>query len=203
MSKYIRTNTASNLKKAQDSIVEIVYIIGKNGNKRGGGWPIEGDSRSRSILKNKEARGTDSELLLQETTSLGANVSRKLVANKTKARFLKCPENKNNNLLVVYTYRLGGYLCLHYNITALYVAGRFRQRVVANSTKRLQGAEPQRRSIGEKQFSHVECSHCQSFARSLLLQVVLWPVATITPVAPITPIAALHSSAARLYSSST
>ncbi|XP_075979140.1 potassium voltage-gated channel shaker cognate b isoform X7 [Anticarsia gemmatalis] len=46
---------------------------GKNGNKRGGGWPLEGDSRSRSILKNKESRGTDSELLLQETTSLGAN----------------------------------------------------------------------------------------------------------------------------------
>ncbi|KOB68489.1 Potassium voltage-gated channel protein Shab, partial [Operophtera brumata] len=39
----------------------------KNGSKR------EGDSRARSILKNKESRGTDSELLLQETTSLGAN----------------------------------------------------------------------------------------------------------------------------------
>lgn len=49
-------------------------IAGKNGNKRGGGgWPHEGDSRARSILKNKE-RGTDSELLLQETGSLGANV---------------------------------------------------------------------------------------------------------------------------------
>lgn len=43
--------------------------LGKNGSKR------EGDSRARSILKNKESRGTDSELLLQETTSLGANVS--------------------------------------------------------------------------------------------------------------------------------
>jgi hypothetical protein len=52
----------------------MLMIIGKNGNKRGGGWP-EGDTRSRSILKNKESRGTDSELLLQETTSLGANVS--------------------------------------------------------------------------------------------------------------------------------
>lgn len=48
-------------------------VAGKNGNKRGGGW-AEGE-RSRSILKNKESRGTDSELLLQETTSLGANVS--------------------------------------------------------------------------------------------------------------------------------
>lgn len=52
-----------------------MYVYqGKNGNKRGGGWPLESDSRSRSILKNKESRGTDSELLLQETTSLGANV---------------------------------------------------------------------------------------------------------------------------------
>lgn len=45
-----------------------IRVPGKNGNK-------QGDSRSRSILKNKESRGTDSELLLQETTSLGANVS--------------------------------------------------------------------------------------------------------------------------------
>lgn len=52
-----------------------ILFTGKNGNKRGGGgWPLESDSRSRSILKNKESRGTDSELLLQETTSLGANV---------------------------------------------------------------------------------------------------------------------------------
>lgn len=64
-------------------------FIGKNGNKRGGGgWPHDGDTRSRSILKNKEARGTDSELLLQETTSLGANVSRKLVPNKIKSAFV-------------------------------------------------------------------------------------------------------------------
>ncbi|XP_026325146.1 potassium voltage-gated channel protein Shab isoform X2 [Hyposmocoma kahamanoa] len=55
-------------------IINHHILFGKNGNKRGGGgWPVEGDSRSRSILKNKEARGTDSELLLQETTSLGAN----------------------------------------------------------------------------------------------------------------------------------
>lgn len=55
--------------------------LGKNGSKRGGGWPLEGDSRSRSILKNKESRGTDSELLLQETTSLGANVNIRLFDN--------------------------------------------------------------------------------------------------------------------------
>ncbi|CAH2981365.1 unnamed protein product [Chilo suppressalis] len=54
-------------------IINHHILFGKNGNKRGGGWPLEGDSRSRSILKNKEARGTDSELLLQESTSLGAN----------------------------------------------------------------------------------------------------------------------------------
>ncbi|PZC74452.1 hypothetical protein B5X24_HaOG207855 [Helicoverpa armigera] len=54
-------------------IINHHILFGKNGNKRGGGWPLEGDSRSRSILKNKESRGTDSELLLQETTSLGAN----------------------------------------------------------------------------------------------------------------------------------
>nr|XP_032520282.1 potassium voltage-gated channel protein Shab isoform X3 [Danaus plexippus plexippus] len=55
-------------------IINHHILFGKNGNKRGGGgWPLESDSRSRSILKNKEARGTDSELLLQETTSLGAN----------------------------------------------------------------------------------------------------------------------------------
>ncbi|XP_012550406.1 potassium voltage-gated channel protein Shab isoform X4 [Bombyx mandarina] len=54
-------------------IINHHILFGKNGNKRGGGWPSEGDSRSRSILKNKESRGTDSELLLQETTSLGAN----------------------------------------------------------------------------------------------------------------------------------
>lgn len=58
-------------------------------------------------------------------------------------------------------------------MTFINVAGRFRQRVVADSTKRLQGTEPQGRSIGEEQFSHVECSHCQSFARSIPLQVVL------------------------------
>ncbi|XP_026762438.2 potassium voltage-gated channel protein Shab isoform X1 [Galleria mellonella] len=54
-------------------IINHHILFGKNGNKRGSGWPLEGDSRSRSILKNKESRGTDSELLLQETTSLGAN----------------------------------------------------------------------------------------------------------------------------------
>ncbi|XP_038206202.1 potassium voltage-gated channel protein Shab [Zerene cesonia] len=55
-------------------IINHHILFGKNGNKRGsGGWPHESDSRSRSILKNKESRGTDSELLLQETTSLGAN----------------------------------------------------------------------------------------------------------------------------------
>ncbi|KAL4712030.1 hypothetical protein ACJJTC_003697 [Scirpophaga incertulas] len=54
-------------------IINHHILFGKNGNKRGGGWPHEGDSRSRSILKNKESRGTDSELLLQETTSLGPN----------------------------------------------------------------------------------------------------------------------------------
>ncbi|KAM3966272.1 shaker cognate b isoform 3-T4 [Aphomia sociella] len=54
-------------------IINHHILFGKNGNKRGGGWPLDGDSRSRSILKNKESRGTDSELLLQETTSLGAN----------------------------------------------------------------------------------------------------------------------------------
>ncbi|XP_050351526.1 potassium voltage-gated channel protein Shab isoform X7 [Nymphalis io] len=55
-------------------IINHHILFGKNGNKRGsGGWPLESDSRSRSILKNKESRGTDSELLLQETTSLGAN----------------------------------------------------------------------------------------------------------------------------------
>ncbi|CAB3259973.1 unnamed protein product [Arctia plantaginis] len=54
-------------------IINHHILFGKNGNKRGGGWPLETDSRSRSILKNKESRGTDSELLLQETTSLGAN----------------------------------------------------------------------------------------------------------------------------------
>ncbi|CAH0729833.1 unnamed protein product, partial [Brenthis ino] len=55
-------------------IINHHILFGKNGNKRGsGGWPNESDSRSRSILKNKESRGTDSELLLQETTSLGAN----------------------------------------------------------------------------------------------------------------------------------
>lgn len=54
-------------------IINHHILFGKNGNKRSGGWPLEGDSRSRSILKNKECRGTDSELLLQETTSLGAN----------------------------------------------------------------------------------------------------------------------------------
>lgn len=54
-------------------IINHHILFGKNGSKRGGGWPIEGDSRSRSILKNKESRGTDSELLIQETTSLGAN----------------------------------------------------------------------------------------------------------------------------------
>ncbi|XP_047516640.1 potassium voltage-gated channel protein Shab isoform X2 [Pieris napi] len=54
-------------------IINHHILFGKNGNKRGsGGWPLEGD-RSRSILKNKESRGTDSELLLQETTSLGNN----------------------------------------------------------------------------------------------------------------------------------
>ncbi|XP_073947115.1 potassium voltage-gated channel protein Shab-like isoform X3 [Choristoneura fumiferana] len=54
-------------------IINHHILFGKNGNKRGGGgWPHEGDSRARSILKNKE-RGTDSELLLQETGSLGAN----------------------------------------------------------------------------------------------------------------------------------
>ncbi|XP_028172529.1 potassium voltage-gated channel protein Shab-like isoform X4 [Ostrinia furnacalis] len=47
-------------------IINHHILFGKNGNK-------QGDSRSRSILKNKESRGTDSELLLQETTSLGAN----------------------------------------------------------------------------------------------------------------------------------
>nr|XP_026499131.1 potassium voltage-gated channel protein Shab isoform X8 [Vanessa tameamea] len=55
-------------------IINHHILFGKNGNKRGsGGWPHDSDSRSRSILKNKESRGTDSELLLQETTSLGAN----------------------------------------------------------------------------------------------------------------------------------
>ncbi|XP_072947408.1 potassium voltage-gated channel protein Shab-like isoform X2 [Epargyreus clarus] len=55
-------------------IINHHILFGKNGNKRSGsGWPLEGDSRSRSILKNKESRGTDSELLLQETMSLGAN----------------------------------------------------------------------------------------------------------------------------------
>ncbi|XP_041986516.1 potassium voltage-gated channel protein Shab isoform X2 [Aricia agestis] len=53
-------------------IINHHILFGKNGNKRGsGGWPE--DSRSRSILKNKEFRGTDSELLLQDSTSLGAN----------------------------------------------------------------------------------------------------------------------------------
>ncbi|XP_030019946.2 potassium voltage-gated channel protein Shab isoform X3 [Manduca sexta] len=54
-------------------IINHHILFGKNGNKRGGGWPLDGDSRSRSILKNKESRGTDSELLLQETTSIGPN----------------------------------------------------------------------------------------------------------------------------------
>ncbi|XP_050675129.1 potassium voltage-gated channel protein Shab isoform X4 [Leptidea sinapis] len=55
-------------------IINHHILFGKNGNKRGSsGWPMESESRSRSILKNKESRGTDSELLLQETTSLGAN----------------------------------------------------------------------------------------------------------------------------------
>ncbi|XP_069359007.1 potassium voltage-gated channel protein Shab isoform X3 [Maniola hyperantus] len=55
-------------------IINHHILFGKNGNKRSGsGWPHESDSRSRSILKNKEFRGTDSELLLQETNSLGAN----------------------------------------------------------------------------------------------------------------------------------
>ncbi|XP_049873937.1 potassium voltage-gated channel protein Shab isoform X2 [Pectinophora gossypiella] len=54
-------------------IINHHILFGKNGNKRGGGWPLEGDSRARSILKNKEARGTDSELLLQDSASLGAN----------------------------------------------------------------------------------------------------------------------------------
>ncbi|KAJ0178234.1 hypothetical protein K1T71_006057 [Dendrolimus kikuchii] len=54
-------------------IINHHILFGKNGNKRSGGWPLETDSRSRSILKNKESRGTDSELLLQETLSLGAN----------------------------------------------------------------------------------------------------------------------------------
>ncbi|XP_053606469.1 potassium voltage-gated channel protein Shab isoform X1 [Plodia interpunctella] len=47
-------------------IINHHILFGKNGNKRE-------DARSRSILKNKESRGTDSELLLQDTTSLGAN----------------------------------------------------------------------------------------------------------------------------------
>ncbi|GBP77148.1 hypothetical protein EVAR_38726_1 [Eumeta japonica] len=59
---------------------------GKNGNKRSSGWPLEGESRSRSILKNKEARGTDSELLIQETTSLGANISRFAGLNRSIRR---------------------------------------------------------------------------------------------------------------------
>ncbi|XP_045766889.1 potassium voltage-gated channel protein Shab [Maniola jurtina] len=55
-------------------IINHHILFGKNGNKRtGSSWPHESDSRSRSILKNKEFRGTDSELLLQETNSLGAN----------------------------------------------------------------------------------------------------------------------------------
>ncbi|XP_048487758.1 potassium voltage-gated channel protein Shab isoform X4 [Plutella xylostella] len=47
-------------------IINHHILFGKNGSKR------EGESRARSILKNKE-RGTDSELLIQETTSQGAN----------------------------------------------------------------------------------------------------------------------------------
>jgi len=47
---------------------------GKNGNKRSAWSSSEQDSlRARSILKNKEARGTDSEFLIQDLASLGAN----------------------------------------------------------------------------------------------------------------------------------
>ncbi|XP_063623454.1 potassium voltage-gated channel protein Shab isoform X3 [Cydia splendana] len=54
-------------------IINHHILFGKNGKARGGGgWPHEGDSRARSILKNKE-RGTDSELLLQDSGSLGPN----------------------------------------------------------------------------------------------------------------------------------
>ncbi|VVD03173.1 unnamed protein product [Leptidea sinapis] len=68
-------------------IINHHILFGKNGNKRGSsGWPMESESRSRSILKNKESRGTDSELLLQETTSLGANVSHISLMPKGRCR---------------------------------------------------------------------------------------------------------------------
>ncbi|XP_077292947.1 potassium voltage-gated channel shaker cognate b isoform X2 [Arctopsyche grandis] len=46
---------------------------GKNGNKRNA-WSSEPDNvRARSILKNKEARGTDSEFLISNNASIGSN----------------------------------------------------------------------------------------------------------------------------------
>lgn len=57
-----------------------VEFTGKNGNKRSG-WTVEQDSgKARSILKNKESRGTDSELLIQNATSMGFNVSLQIIS---------------------------------------------------------------------------------------------------------------------------